>query len=235
VRLGDGTVGARVDAGDPTSAPDAKVGDLDAWAMPGTAVPTVRVAGKIQISATGPDAAEVLATFTASGAHRALQDGPVAATTSWQTVTFEGVSLLAPPDWRPYDLAHQDANRGVIPDPGTCSYGWFENGTPLVLLGSSDIAVSCAMSPWWPIKPLDGVWIRDRADADLGPAVIRGRLGDLDVSVVEPDLPPDTTVSPIIDVLVHSGSADVRISIGVGDDPSIARTILRSIRAGDQT
>ena len=86
----------------------------------------------------------------------------------------------------------------------------------------------------WPTQPLDGAWIRDRAGADLTPIATSGQLGDLDVSVVQPDLPGDTTISPIIDVIVHSKSADVRISIGVGTDPDIVRTILRSIHAADQ-
>ena len=225
----------RADGSDPASAPDAKVGDLDAWRMSGTPIPTFRVAGGIQVGATGPDASQVLATFTASGAHRALQAGPLVATTGWQTVTFDGVSMLVPPDWSPYDLANQDAKHGVMPDPGTCSYGWFATGTPRVLLGSSDIVVGCAATMSWPTQPLDGAWIRDRAGADLTPIATSGQLGDLDVSVVQPDMPGDTTISPIIDVIVHSDSADVRISIGVGTDPSIARTILHSIHSADQT
>ena len=224
----------RADESDPASAPDTKVGDLEAWQIPGTPSPTFRVVGGIQVGATGPDATQVLATFTASGAHRALQEGPLLATTGWQTVTFDEVSMLVPPDWSPYDLTNQDVKHGVMPDPGTCSYGWFATSTPRVLLGSSDIPVSCAATMSWQTQPLDGAWIRDRDGADLTPIAASGQLGDLDVSVVQPDLPGDTTISPIIDVIVHSNTADVRISIGVGTDPSIARTILHSIHAADQ-
>lgn len=87
---------ARADGSDPTSPPDAKVSDLDAWQTSVASVATFRLAGGIEVSATGADAAQVLATFTASGAHRALQDGPLADTSDWKAVTFDDVSLLVP-------------------------------------------------------------------------------------------------------------------------------------------
>ena len=60
-------VGSRADGATPSTPPDSKVGDLQAWQVSGAATATFRLAGGINVSAVGPDAAAVLATFTTSG------------------------------------------------------------------------------------------------------------------------------------------------------------------------
>lgn len=97
------------------------------------------------------------------------------------------------------------------------------------------IAVSCAVSLAWPIQVADGVWIRDRAEADLTPVATSGKIGRLDVSIVQPDVPKAgaSNPSPMLAVAVRSPSADLWISVGIGADPSIARTILHSIHAAE--
>lgn len=60
------TIG-RADGATPSTPPDSKVGDLQAWQVSGAATATFRLAGGIDVCAVGPDAAAVLATFTTSG------------------------------------------------------------------------------------------------------------------------------------------------------------------------
>jgi hypothetical protein len=220
----------RADVPLPTTPPDAKLGDLDAWQTSDSPT-TYRLPSGVEVSAAGPDAPQILATFTTSGAHRALQDGPLVDTSDWKSVTFHGVSLLVPATFEQLDLAHQDHQQGFMPDPGTCDYGWFA-WMPRALVDTQDphITVSCAVSMAWPTVPADGVWMRTLDGAQLTPTA-SGNLGGLEVSIVQPDLPGDATVSPIIDLVIHSAPDDVRVSIGVGTDPSVARTILRSVHA----
>jgi hypothetical protein len=89
----------------------------------------------------------------------------------------------------------------------------------------------------WPITPNDGVWLRDITTdtAAPGPMVAHGTANGLDVSVVERMLPDNDTVSPTVDLIVRTPSHVVRVSIGVGSDPTTARTVLHSLHAVSAT
>ena len=58
----------------------------------------------VQVTAVGADAAAVLATFTDSSARRALQRGPLADTTGWQTVHAAGLAIDVPAAWASINL-----------------------------------------------------------------------------------------------------------------------------------
>jgi hypothetical protein len=146
---------------------------------------------------------------------------------------FDDISLLVPSSWQLIDLPHQDLSHGFFPDPGTCLNSWFDRDFPRALVGNSDphITVSCIEVEQWPITPTDGVWARDLpSDIDLGPVVARNTVNGLDISIVEHDLPDNRTISPVVDLVVRTASHTVRISVGVGLDASITRTIIESLR-----
>ena len=51
----------------------------------------------------------------------------------------------------------------------------------------------------------------------------------LDVSVVERTLSDNDSIDPVVDLILHASGHIVRVSIGVGPDATIARTILHSL------
>ncbi|HUS61126.1 MAG TPA: hypothetical protein VMY34_02950, partial [Acidimicrobiales bacterium] len=215
----------------PATQPDARVGGFDAWRLADSSIDTYRLENGVQVAVAGPDAAQILGTFTDSIPKRTLQDGPLVDTSTWQTVTFGGISLLTPPDWELLDLAHQNIPHGFFPDPGTCQEPWFWPGYPRALIDVSDphIGVSCIVVVELPVRPAEGIWIRD--GGRVGPVVAEGLIDGMDVAVLDRALPSDAaTANPLVDIVVQNGTRTIRISIGVGLDPSVARTILRSLR-----
>lgn len=120
------------------------------------------------VSASGPDAQQILATFSDSGARRALADGPTQSTVGWQTLTYDGVQFDVPPSWQIVDLpatlfTTTDSAGNVIGgggqiDPGTCSEALFPTRT--VYTGRSGITPSCPMPMTRALEPHDGVWVR---------------------------------------------------------------------------
>ena len=66
---------------------------------------------------------------------------------------------------------------------------------------------------------------------ELGDTAAHGTTNGLDISVVKRTLPTNETTTPIVDLIVRTKSHVVRVSIGVGLDDSIARTILQSLHA----
>ena len=219
----------------PTSPPDAHVGSFDAWQLPNSLITTYRLTSGIQIAVAGPESAQILASFTDAGAVRILQTGPMVTTTDWKPVSVAGVTMLVPPNWDIRDLAHQDTSKGFFPDPGTCGAPWFYTEVPRAFIGEADpkVTVGCLMIDSWPITPIDGVWTREMsADAKApGPIVARGSTNGREISVVEQTLPTNNSIDPVLDLLVRASGHTVRISIGVGPDPSVARTILHSLRS----
>ncbi|HEY0520155.1 MAG TPA: hypothetical protein VGC84_11740 [Ilumatobacteraceae bacterium] len=220
----------------PTTPPDARVGQFDAWRLPDTTDPVGiddRLANGIDVSVAAADAQQILDTFGESGARRALETGPTLSTTDWQPVTVDRVSVLVPPSWPLFDLPTQNIADGFFPDPGTCAYGWFVDVPRAITGHAANFAVSCAVSLGRPVDPADGVWVRElRTDETVGGTVVaHGTVDGLDVSVIDRALPDVDTVSPMIDLLVGTGTHVVRISIGVGLDPAIARAIVHSLHA----
>jgi hypothetical protein len=224
-------------AGQPlATSPDTRVGQFDAWRLADTSDPNTvayRLASGIDVSVVGADGRQILDTFGDSGAHRALESGPTPSTSDWQPVTVDGVSILVPPNWSVLDLPTQDLADGFFPDPGTCSYGWFSNDVPRALTGHSDpnIGVSCALAIEPPVKPADGVWARELGTDETvdGTVVAHGTIDGLDISVIDPALADDDKAGPIIDLVVRTATQAVRISVGIGLDPAIARAIMHSL------
>lgn len=205
---------------------------VDAWQVPDS---TYRLTNGIEVAATGADSAQILASFTDAGVARILQNGPQAENTDWTPVAVAGVSLFVPPNWKVKDLPHQDFSQGFSPNPAADHGAWFYSVVPRVFIGKADpnIVTAGLAVDQWPIAAVDAAWEYEIPDdtANIGPVIASGTTNCLRVSVVERTLPDNNSIDPVLDLIVRSADHTVRVSIGVGPDASIARTILRSIHA----
>lgn len=196
-----------------------------------------------EVSVGGPDADRILATFTDSGARRALQAGTDLDTSGWREVVFEGVALRVPFLWTTRDLrpgpgATQSPRNGFF-NPGLCGATFPHVEPALLFLGSSEIRPPCGGAPIaLDLEPADGIWIRAITDEEAAAytdaesptfhgGIGRGQANGLDITFVGADRPP----GPVLDLLVRRGSTTVAISVGAGLDVSTARAIVRSMRA----
>jgi hypothetical protein len=177
------------------------------------------------LSITGPLSQQVLATFTDSGARRALMTGPVADTTGWHTIRFDGVAVHVPASW---DRTALTTATNVI-NPGMCFGPKFRRGIhPTAYTGESRFVPSCPPPSRYELEPGNGLWLRAGADSS-SPVLATGHTDDgLKIEAVGPATDPQP--DPALDVVVHTGTTKVTISIGVGLDASTARAILGSIR-----
>jgi hypothetical protein len=133
------------------------------------------------------------------------------------------------------DLAHQDFSQGFSPNPAADHGAWFYSVVPRVFIGKADpnIVTGGLAVDQWPIAAVDAAWVYEiPADtANIGPVIASGTTNCLQISVVERTLPDNNSIDLVLDLIVRSADHTVRVSIGVGPDASIARTILRSIHA----
>lgn len=178
--------------------------------------------------AAGP----VLDTLTSS-ARRVVLAAPervTAVPSDWRTVSFGGVTLQVPPTMRITRLA------GSLLPPGACGKQIFAD-PPTVFVGNgSSVGPFCPFIAAGVVAvPVDGVWISTMPDAFPAPAgpatVIRGvELGGLAVTI-------DAATDPLLTIRTRLGgaAAPTVIRLGLGPDPTIARTILSSIRATDRS
>jgi hypothetical protein len=214
--------------------------------LPGGAHSVYQFADGIIVSASGPLADRVLATFTDSGYRRALQRGPVADTSGWRTVTYQGVAFRVPPSWHVVDLPSAFTQTtdpsGVVSseggeiDPGACGGSMFPSDPDRVSLGVSKIMPSCPFTPYLALQPGLGAWIRSSATGTYytpitGPMVAQGRLGGLGIRVVGIDAHASPGAQPVLNLLVQHGREPFDLTIGVGTDASIVRAILLSLHA----
>lgn len=199
-----------------------------------------------QLSVSGPDAEQILGTFTNSGFQRVLQSGAKADSSTWHTVEYQGVAFQVPPDWIVSDLP-ASFNEVTLPnggvqtssglDPGVCGGPMFpsDRGPASVSLGVSRMVPSCADSTSYDLAPGNGLWIRSTANSRSQPdgtQIAHGVVDGLDVTVVQMHRTLAGAPSSAVDVVVRDGSATpIWVSLGVGTDTSIARSILRSLHA----
>jgi hypothetical protein len=233
------------DAG--TSGTPTTIGTLSATEIPPNCTgcaPTYLFDIPYQLSVSGPDAEQVLGTFTDSGFRRALQSGVEADTSTWQTVEYQGIAFRVPGDWPVNDLpASFDEvtlpNGGVRTssqiDPGACGGAMFPAASkPAVSLGTSRMVPSCADITFFDLTSGDGLWIRSTADSRSQPdgtQIAHGVVDGLEVTVVSMRRTLEGAPTPALDLVVRDGSASpIWVSLGVGTDTSTARSILRSLR-----
>ena len=106
---------------------------------------------------------------------------------------------------------------------------------PQASLGTSRLIPSCAPQIDFDLVPGDGLWIRSTADSQSQPdgtQIAHGVVDGLDVTVAAMHRTVAGAPSPALDLVVRDGSATpIWVSLGVGTDTSIARSILRSLHA----
>lgn len=192
------------------------------------------------LSASGPEADAVLATLTDAGALRALQAGPLLDTGGWQPVTYADVQFDAPPGWEIVDLpaftetTNADGSSAGVSgqvSPGVCGPMFPAPQPPRVSLGGSQSNFFCPAQFEFGIDGGgDGAWIRDVAGGREGTTVARATIGGLDVRVVRFDDQPGVPVDPALELLITTPTGDLHLSLGVGVDAAVARTILSTLR-----
>ena len=203
---------------------------------------TYRFDDGYDVAIAGSDSERILATFTESGTRRALQHGTMVDTTGWQQVRHDGIGFLVPASWRVIDLpatlftttdaAGNINGGGGMADPGTCGGSLFPDGPPSALMGASHLLPSCPAILTLDLSPRDGVWIRAASDTDaksVGPIIAHGTVSGLDVTIVS----VEQSTNPTVELIIDTNPGKVRISLGVGPDAAIARSILRSIHAAN--
>ncbi len=195
------------------------------------------------VSVTGDEAPDVLASFTDSGSRRVLQQGPLAKTDGWQQVEFGGYRLLAPSTWKVVDLVatYQEKTTpqgGYISgqlNPGSCSRAMFTaSGAPTVFLGESPIAPSCPIGVVMDLRADPGLWIRGAQTDDaeeLGDVISRLTVEGLEIAVVDVDRLGSRVATSVLDIAVSDGVSKVWITLGVGFETPTARSILASIES----
>ncbi len=162
----------------------------------------------VRLTLVGPQANAILATLGPSSRAAVLARGPMAlAPSNWQTITYSGVSLRVPPGW-PYKDPHSIAGCG----------GEFAQG-PAVVLGPL-LRLTCPPPNYEP--PLgDGLRIAPASPNSALPETPYRTATGLRINVL------NTGDSVLLDI--DAPTAD--IAIGLGIDPSIARTIFYSLSA----
>ena len=238
------TIGPSI-AGDQSGAATA-VGTLSATQLPDPACDSCfgvyRFDNNYQVSVGGPQAEQVLATFADAGIRRVLQTGEQAATTDWQPIAYGSVAMLVPAPWPVVDLPGSVVEQ-TNPDggsqmtwtsnPDACGAAMFSNGRGATAYLGTSPPPSCPDGFYFDLKPNDGLWIRSISNEEansLGTPIARGDVDGLDVTVIRLDAGEDNRApSSILDLLVRTGTNATWISIGVGTDPSIARTVLLSL------
>jgi hypothetical protein len=233
---------------DGTTGVPVTVGTLSATQFPGKCIgcpPVYRFDDGYQVSVTGPDADEVLGTFTDAGARRVLQGDDEADTTTWQVVEYQGISLKVPARWPVEDLP-ASFDESTLPgggirtssqlDPGYCGGPMFPSDHDAqVSLGISQLQPSCAEVTNYDLAPGDGLWIRSTADSRSQPdgtPIAHGVVDGLDVFLIRMHRTNAGAPTPALDLVVRDGSkTSIWVTLGVGTDVSIARSILRSLHA----
>jgi hypothetical protein len=232
----------------PSGVSPVTIGTLSAIAVPAPdcsdCSPTYVFDNGLQVTVAGPDRDRVLATFTDSGARRALQTGVDASTAGWQTATYGGVSVLVPGQWDVVDLptshtvttdAAGNTQESGFVDPGQCGGALFADEPPRVSTGTSDFVASCPASLELDLAPHDGLWMRtiDAADVDtVGEPIAQWQWNGLRIVAVDADRVTVPNQSGAVDLIVTGGEGTVWITLGAGPDPAIARSVLKSLRAG---
>jgi hypothetical protein len=200
----------------------------------------------LRVTISGPDSDAVLATFTDSGAHRVLQQGPAAPIDGWRRVDYSGIELRVPPTWAVDDLP---GSYTVITDPdgsptgasgklnpGACGRQMFPSGLPgRVSLGESMFTShGCPVGYGLDLAPGDGVWIRpvdQDAASTLGTPIATSQVDGLAVTVIRPGDQGRITPQSVVDLLIDNGSTTLWMTIGTGLDPPTARAILATLRS----
>lgn len=182
----------------------------------------------VQITISGPETDDIINTLTPS-ARRIVLDpaAPPPAPTNWKTVHFEHVQFKVPKSWPVAAIPLT----GTSSPPGCGGARIF--ATPAVLLGDGSPRVDCVPLLDGPYAS-DGVWAHfppNDQPITSGSGTSPEQLEQAPTSI---NGLPVTALPPAVDgtVTVEIGTTNppLRLTIGLGADPQIARMILYSLK-----
>lgn len=187
----------------------------------------------VTLTIRGVEAAKpLLDTLTSSSRRVALGPGGAPAVPhDWHTVSYGGITMRVPPTWPVQRLGAHDA-------PGVCGRPIFGEPFSIPTFGGPTVMVGNGSSPFMDCPsfnlgvppPADGVWIS--APSPQEPHSYRASLvvGGLRLWV-------NTSTEPVLTIQPQRGDTELPalVQIGLGPNPSVARTILYSIRASDHS
>ena len=175
---------------------------------------------EVRLIVVGGDASNILATLGPSSRAAVLTDGPgPPAPGNWQTVTYDGLSIRVPPGWSVVNAA--------ISPAAPCGTPFAAH--PAAWLGTRSGTGFCApLSPGEP-QPEDGVWLQPPTSLNGPNAAATIRLpGLLRVQVLS-ELDSRGLYLLTVEVSTKGATSPIEMTLGLGTDPTIARTILYSL------
>jgi hypothetical protein len=168
----------------------------------------------------------VLETLTSSARRVVLAAGPAPRVPhDWRTVEYGGITLRVPPTMPVIRLGASDIA------PGTCATQTFVRPGAYVGNGFPG-AVHCPMIPAGVVaKPTDGVWISNTPERMPNTSPVR--VIDLPTVRLRVEAAASVLADPTLTIEPSgpAGRLPTVIHLGLGPDPTVARTILYSIRA----
>jgi hypothetical protein len=169
----------------------------------------------------------VLATLVPSPVVRVLSAGPLLDTTGWTRSSLNNLQVVTPPRWRTHDLGTTE------PVPGACTGGTFEQHPQTLLTGKAVMPACPGDSHSRPSAVrIDGAWLYEMLPVGGIPMDDLPRLGGgrepLRRGVDLVNLDRGDTVAFVV---VTSGG-NVVVTVGIGADETVARTIIHGITLG---
>ena len=170
----------------------------------------------------------VVATIIPSPMARVLAAGPVLDTTGWTRSSIANLQLVTPPSWRTHDLGNE-------PVPAACAGGVFEQH-PQTLLTGKAVMPACPDRSYDepPAVRVDGAWLYELIPGQGGiplsdgprfstyPALgLRSRVGLANLDRTD-----------TVTLYVVTSGANVIVTVGIGTDDTVARTIIHGLTLG---
>jgi hypothetical protein len=155
-----------------------------------------------------------LETITVSGRYRALHGGRVLSSAGWRRVALDGLSVPVPPTWPIAQLGPAQTN------PGICGRGVFH--APEAFVGTGGRFPSCPAPGPGAGPAVDGLWLRRDPAPGVAAQANSNRIGGPLLAVTNPEL-------PVIELNLNGETGFARLTVGVGPDPIVARTVVASL------
>jgi hypothetical protein len=177
----------------------------------------------VQLTLDGPLTQQILATLGPSSRAAVLAPGPAPQPPStWQTITYGGLTLRVPPGWPTKDGATFFVSCGGALFP-----------IPEVVLGQSQYGHDCVIGEDTPtFRPGDGIWLAKQPEPAGGGFGLSGlttltttsglSLGLIDAAEIDNSYRIDGYAAT-------APGTEININLGLGVDPTVARTILYSL------
>jgi hypothetical protein len=170
----------------------------------------------------------VVATLVPSPRARVLAAGPVLDTTGWTRSSIGDLEMLTPPAWPTHDLGTTE------PVPGACGGGVFAPHPQTLLTGRAAMPACPARSPEYPqAVRTDGAWLYQLQAIGGIP------LGDLPRFTTHGNEPFRRGVGLLnldrtdsVGLLVVTSAGTVVVTVGIGADDTVARTIIHGLTLG---